>query len=186
MNRSKQNGTALLVSLLVLITLTLVAVNAMNSSILQEKMAAGSRSVAQSVVAAESAVREGERFLWDYQLTSNGAKPLGSPTGIGGIYSSEAEATDIQTFRNYQGWDGSLGSELAMIDYTSTANNQLSENPVYVISEVPQNSGPSETRMCEQSGGSCGQLVMYRVSARATGMTDSVVRLTESIFQISQ
>jgi type IV pilus assembly protein PilX len=93
-----QDGAALVIGLLILLVVTLISVTAMKSTLLQEKMAAGLKNTIQSRESANSALRIGESFLWNYFKTNNGVQLVATDdgSGVGGIY--KPNALDIQTF----------------------------------------------------------------------------------------
>jgi type IV pilus assembly protein PilX len=67
--RKRQRGAVLIVSLIMLVLLTLISISSMNSTIMQELMAANEHEYAVSFAAAESAVRSGESWLGNLNLT---------------------------------------------------------------------------------------------------------------------
>ncbi len=66
---SKQQGAVLLISIVMLTAITLMSVVAMKSSILQEKLVAGAMDQSVAFQAAESALRDAERYI-NAELTS--------------------------------------------------------------------------------------------------------------------
>ena len=61
MNHQKsQKGAVLIVSLIILLLLTMLGINSMRSTLLQEKMAGNSNDYNRAMQAAETALREGE------------------------------------------------------------------------------------------------------------------------------
>lgn len=67
--RTAERGTALVMSLIFLLILTILGVTAMTTSSLQEKMAGNLRDQFMAMESVESAVRAGERWLFDYRTT---------------------------------------------------------------------------------------------------------------------
>lgn len=59
----QQSGAVLLISIVMLTAITLMSVVAMKSSILQEKLAAGAMDQSIAFQAAESALRDAERYI---------------------------------------------------------------------------------------------------------------------------
>lgn len=73
MNRNtgySQSGAALILSLLILLVLTLLAVSSMQGSIMQERMVSGSREGMESLEIAESALRDAEIVIENVNLLS--------------------------------------------------------------------------------------------------------------------
>lgn len=65
----RQKGSALIISLVILIVMTVIGLTAMGSSTLQERMAGNTRDITLSFQAAETALRGGEAWL----VTGNNA-----------------------------------------------------------------------------------------------------------------
>jgi len=63
MNPSRQQGAALLLSLVFLVVLTLLGVSAMQGTLLQERMAGNFRETQAAMDAAEAALRRAEAYL---------------------------------------------------------------------------------------------------------------------------
>lgn len=63
MNKSKQNGAALLVALVILLVLTLLAISGMQGSVMQERMASAQRDGLIALEVAEAGMREVEGIL---------------------------------------------------------------------------------------------------------------------------
>ena len=61
--RHRERGVVLVVSLIMLLVLTLLGVTAMQSTIMQERMAGNAREVSMAFQAAEAALRDGENAL---------------------------------------------------------------------------------------------------------------------------
>ncbi|MCL6416184.1 PilX N-terminal domain-containing pilus assembly protein [Aestuariirhabdus sp. Z084] len=61
----RQRGSVLIVSLLLLLAITILAVSGIQDSVLQEKMVRNQRLAAESFQAAEWGVRQGELFIWN-------------------------------------------------------------------------------------------------------------------------
>lgn len=100
---SKQNGSALVVSLIVLLIVTTFGLAAMQSSILQVKMATSAKERNRVFVAAESALRVAELRLQqdtptfdDLHSGCTGADCFTSDCANGLCFSGEYELTDIK------------------------------------------------------------------------------------------
>lgn len=76
-----QSGAVLIVSLLILLILTVIGVNSMQSSTLEEKMASNSRDRNIGFQSAESAIREAETYIESLVTT-------GGFTNANGLYSA--------------------------------------------------------------------------------------------------
>ncbi len=89
----KQTGSALIISLVILIVMTVIGLTAMSSSTLQERMAGNSRDMTLSFQSTEAALRGGETWLLAnnpppgaYKLDNpaawDGGGEMGSETGF--------------------------------------------------------------------------------------------------------
>jgi len=77
-----QAGSALIVSLSILLVLTILGVSSLRTTSLEEKMAGNSRDAQTAFEAAEAALREGERFV----ITSLNTAAYGPLGGTGGLF----------------------------------------------------------------------------------------------------
>jgi len=87
----KQRGVVLVIALVLLFTLTLIAVSSMGTSRLEQKMTANMRDRQVAFQAAEAALREGERFVQDnalieanFDAACTGGQCLCTSTMVGG------------------------------------------------------------------------------------------------------
>lgn len=103
----EQRGAALILSLLLLLVLTLLAISSMQGSIVQEKMVSGAREGMISLEIAESGLRDAEQVLESISL-------LSSFDGTEGLYGPDdatpdpldynwAQATGVRDANEVQG-----------------------------------------------------------------------------------
>lgn len=97
----RQRGVALLVALIFLVILTLLGLTAMQSSVLEEKMAGNMRDRAIAMDAAYAALRDFERDIrgkkpdatdcewWENRCRPFGTRPVSGVGGIGGLYGDQ-------------------------------------------------------------------------------------------------
>ncbi len=74
---SREQGSVLVISLLILLIMSLLSITSINNSVLEEKMAANSRNNQIAFQAAEAALRAGENFISINMVTNTPAG--GSP-----------------------------------------------------------------------------------------------------------
>jgi type IV pilus assembly protein PilX len=175
-----QSGVVLVVSLIMLMLLTLIGINAMQSSGLEEKMAGNMRDRSLAFQAAESALKMGE--------AATGTKPTitcpGAPVGYyipkdsncDGTISTAEAATGVEVW-NTINWGGTNS-----IEYPGAVNvlGTLSAKPRYIIEQLSSGSGsgPIELGTPDESG-SGGT---YRITARGTGGTANAVVILQSVY----
>lgn len=97
----KQKGTVLAISLIILLLMTLIAVTAMQSTTLEEKMAGNSRDRDLALQAAESALRDAEAVI-EARTAPPAAGSYDSTTGVYGIGNSS-----VPDYSVYSNWTGS-------------------------------------------------------------------------------
>jgi type IV pilus assembly protein PilX len=205
-NPHTQRGAVLFVSMIFLILLTLLALTATSTSILQERMTGGMRNRQLGLMGVESGLRGGEQYLWQLSASmvydpANGAssgQPL--PPCINATstvadcahvpYLGKLDAS-VQTFRSNPGW---LNPSVdAAHPYTRTLTG-LSGNlqtasihaaPRFMVEslglDLPASSG-SQSGSIKPTTGQAGTHVLYRITARSQGGSDAVVRSAESVF----
>lgn len=145
--RTAERGAALVFSLIFLLILTVLGVTAMTTSSLQEKMAGNLRDQFMAMESVESAVRAGERWLYDYRTTFGAASgpPLTACPG-----SNSSANPDVWTSNCVAGGiDAQLDSwwTAGTVAYNSSGLgaaypiNEVAAQPRYFI-ELTQEVGP--------------------------------------------
>jgi type IV pilus assembly protein PilX len=196
----RQRGVALVVGLIFLVVVSLIATIGMRQSITQERMSGGLRNESLARSGAETAARAGEREVYDWYLTSNGTVLAGDAGATQGVY--KLNATTATAFRNADPTSfytsGSDQLPTASFDFRTASDYsaRLADQPVYLMEDLgrvrPQGAGSameggaSGTENYEGSGGGSpagnSDLRIYRVTARATGATATVVRTVETTY----
>jgi len=188
---AQQEGAALVIGLLILLVITLISVTAMKSTLLQEKMAAGLKNSFQAQEAANSALRNGEAFLWNYFKTSNGVQLVATDdgSGVGGIY--KPNAPDIQTFLQYR--------DPVSIGQPVTIDTSIYPQPArYVIEDVcakPVGAIGLQSQACQagvggaefDDGGGTGAAAkprIFRISSRGWSGNQNVLSVVQSTYMV--
>ncbi|HHJ39307.1 MAG: hypothetical protein AXA67_02245 [Methylothermaceae bacteria B42] len=157
-----QSGAALVVSLLMLTVLTMLGVSAMQSTILQEKMAGNYRNRNLAFNAAETALRDAERYIAanisaDSPFTTTCASGLCLPSSTGTPVWENIDWSDAGNVLTYGvGGGGTIAG--------------ISSNPTMIIEildELPQSNSLEAGVVFESN--------LYRITARGVGGTDSAV-----------
>lgn len=94
----KQTGVALLMSLVILLVLTLLAVSGMQGSIMQERMSSAQRDGMLALEVAEAALREAESTL-------DGLSDLSSFGSTAGFYDGTDTSTTVPSPFDKKTWD---------------------------------------------------------------------------------
>ena len=108
----RARGAVLFVALIFLVLITLLALTATGTSILQEKMTGGMRNQQLGLMGAESALRGGEAFFTTAGYGGGNPLPACGPTPGGACaYRPKNGLLDpnVQTFRTARTWVAKLG-----------------------------------------------------------------------------
>ena len=161
---SRQQGVVLATGLIFLVMMTLLGVTAMQTTLLEEKMAGNLRDEMLAFQAAEAALREGETFL--QQIT------LPEFDGSNGLFHyASFPAPDPIT------WSGWSTSGRTM---TATMSGVASQ-PRYIIEQLI--TVPAEKGGSVQQSATTITSNMYRVIARGVGGSESAVIILQSDYR---
>ena len=154
-----------MISLMLLLVMTLIGVTAMGTSSLEEKMAGNERDKHLAFNAAETALRDAERYITDNIVSVSAFD--GTNTGL------YAEGSDPDITADTT-WANSL-SYLDTLDGVKTA-------PKFIV-EVMGNLGNEDLNLGgygESSG--AGAITTFRITARGTGGSDNSVVMLQSYY----
>ena len=204
----RQRGAVLFIALVMLVLITLLAVTAIGSSILQERMVGGLRNQQLGTMGAESGLRGTESWLWNRNFTWSeeivdadgnvvvpaGGHPLppciGSSTGTC-VHRPNSDGTpkeEVQAFRTSKTWkDAPAGAPVYGHVLTGLTGDletaSLSRQPAVMIEDMGPNVPPGSGN---QSGAIDPENLtasrFYRVTARSEGGNAAIVRVLESVF----
>lgn len=155
----KQQGAALVVSLIILLVLTVLGVASMRSTTLEEKMAGNSRDLSLAFNAAEAALRGAEA-----ELSASAVLPPFNGTVTGYF------KTDTNLWRTI---DWSTQS----IEY-NTIISGVAKQPRYYFEEMP-----AVTIDASLEGEVAMEVNMFRVTSIGYGSTDTAVVVLQSTFR---
>lgn len=202
----RQRGAALVVGMIFLLITSLMAITAMSGVVMQERMAGNLRNVSIAIGGAESALRAGELYLMG--LISRGDQPTGgcpAPDPIHNIFDRASITCDdfgmVDNFRSEQNWienhgPGVMSYPVSLITEQELDSHEgagMARRPVFIIEHMgvmlPGSGGAGREWGDDggyQAGGGAGSGFppprTFRITARATGSTASVVRVAESYF----
>lgn len=166
----RQNGAALLTSLLILLILSLLAVASMQSVSLQERMVSSVRDGQIAREAAEYAAREAELRLENQTVT------LGDFGVVTGLY-VRANSPDVYDEATW-GSGGTTGS----IEATGFPTAELAVPPRYVIQHVGQVTNEeliNNMAISNYTGGSAAPPEGFRIVAWSSGRSGQTRRIIE-------
>ena len=198
-----QRGAVLFVSLVFLVLVTLLALTAASTSVMQERMTGGLRNGQLALMGAESTARSVEWMLWNKSNNpgshilhcgaSGGDDFCYQTSNVNGVYAMDSK---VPTFRNQQGWGGGScdGATTYGTTMTGLSGNQadasLAQQPCYMIEDLgmlrppgtPPNGNGGQRWAVQGDGSDNIQLHTYRISARATGGNSGSVGAIETYF----
>ncbi|MHB1245190.1 MAG: pilus assembly PilX family protein [Sulfuriferula sp.] len=175
LNRKKQQGAVLITGLIFMVVLTLLAVAAMRSTSLEEKMSANAMNQDLAFQAAEAALRQGVALVNSGAITSTSGFVGGcSATGL---CLPSTTATPI--------WNtvfpfGQTASSVLAATLSGTALNAVANQPQYIIEllpNVPVTTGNSI--VLGRSPGS-GTATPFRITARGWGQAAEAQATTQA------
>ncbi len=190
----RQRGAVLLVALIFVILVALLALTAMGTSVLQERMTGGVRNAQLAMMGAESALRGGESWLTDLSFDAAAGQDLppcvAASVGTcvrrpdqGGLLGADA-----QQFRSSRAWQAAPAGSVAY-PYTLTGllndaeTASLATPPVFMVEDLGADTPPSIGR---QWGVIDPENIrayrFYRITARSQGGSAASQRTVESVF----
>lgn len=161
-----QRGSALIVSLLILIVMTLLGLSAMGGSGMQEKMAGNNRDLTLAFQAAEAALRNGETY-YENTVVSLGSAFNGSNAGL----YPEGSNPDIfaaATWTNARVYGDVIDGVAAQPRYI-----------IELIGEIGEQNNDLNIQGYGESSG-IGSMTGVRVTARGVGGTNNTVVYLQS------
>lgn len=175
---ARQRGTVLLVALIMLLVMTLLGLNSMRGTSLEERMAGNWRDQIIAIQAAEAALREAETAI---------SPGIALPT-LWGFPCPEGQTCTVFAFddsdpitRNYllsgdaddvAQWMDSATTYGGAIDGTADLPQYLVEHRGYVRDHLGTGFGSTQ-----ETGRD-----MFQVTARGIGQTDEAIRILQSIY----
>lgn len=169
-NLKNQRGSILIISLMILVVLTMIGVSSMSTTSLQERMAGNFRDRQIAFQAAEMTLAYAEEFAKD---SINSASIFNNTNGY---YTQYNGPTNLTAFDSTW-WTGTNCQVLP------TTIDQVRTQPCFIIEyrgDIGETEGTSInlSGYGESSGG--GAISNFRVTARATGLSDNTQVILQS------
>lgn len=166
-SKQRQQGAVLIVSLVLLVLMTIVAVTGMRRTTIEEHMAGNLRDQTVAFQAAEAALRDAEAYLADLLASSVTLPPF---NGSNGLYTTSTSL--MKNVRSPTWWKDSNNSTLT---YRGTLNVSgkliLAEKPRYIIEQM-------EVDLGEDSSATSNNSVVFGRKAEAVNRTQVLYRIT--------
>ena len=185
--RSHQSGTILLVAMIMLLVMTLLGINSMRGTALEERMAGNWRDQNIALQAAEAALREAERSLPNIRPEPEGTvvdgcpdDPIDPEDGVCLVY--EMDTDDPATFNYLLSADPEKKAQWRdnAIEY-ATEITGASAQPRYLI-EARGVVRDSLTSGFGYDGAAEGWMDMYQITAEGYGQSQEGSRILQIIY----
>lgn len=165
-----QSGAVLILSLIMLLVMTVLGVTAMQSTVLEEKMAGNFRDRNIAFQAAEAALRNGEAWL-----LSIGSAPIPDISGSAGV------VYKLATLPSTWPWSGT-GAGFVTVDgmeESPPVTRVINSAPRRLIEEIQfVNDGDLTIGTGQAKEGN----MQYRITTRGTGGSDNAMVMAESLY----
>ena len=184
-NMVRNRGSALVISLIILLLMTLIGITSMNTSIMEERMAGNMHNRNLAFQAAESALRKGEAWI-----AAQTTLPDVSTDGSSGIWKVGAPDPDLGLVNNLAWWqestrDGSWWTSNAVANSGADRildadgnDTVVAAQPAYVIEELPPVSGSLEAGLPVDN-----KDIYLQVTSRGVGGDGTAVVLLQSTYK---
>jgi type IV pilus assembly protein PilX len=178
----RQRGLTLVAILVTMLALAFLALGAMNSSVLQERMAGNARDQNVALQAAEAALRDAERDIeanlgqsgFSYDCTGGLCLPAS-------MAASGATSAPVWQSLNWSTKARTYGSVTGQTALLGPGNQALASQPRYIVELLPQLlPGPGDSACTTCAPPLTGQA--YRITVRATGARSSTVVMLQSTY----
>lgn len=168
---SRQQGSVLIISLVIMVVLTILGVSGMKTSLLEEKMAGNLKDTQLAFQAAEATLKQAEQYIEQNVVSISSFDNDGSD----GLY-------DKSTERPWESinWNNSDSIEYSDFDSTYSVNSP----PRFIVQHlVSQTNNIDELNLDNYGQGTgAGRVEMFLITARATGSSGKSVVTLQSTY----
>ncbi len=184
--RKKQSGVALIIGLIMLLLLSIIMINAVQVTTLEERMARNTQNHNIAFQSAESALREAEAYI---QRSADGNDPVNNPFFPLKLYNgtfmqstpgqpcvhglcAKVSLSDPVTFPDEN--DADYANQVGI---ATTGIASVSAEPEYIIELIRIDPGPD-------SGDSSRVYATFRITARANGGDTNTLVQLQSTYKV--
>jgi type IV pilus assembly protein PilX len=164
-NLKKQRGVALIVSLIMLLLMTLLAISSMNTTVLEEKMAGNYKDRNMAFQAAEAGLRAGETYL--------------RTTPVLPVFDGATAGLYQPTSSGLPRWQVVNWSASGAIKAYGNGLKDISSPPNYIIEELQ----PVTEKGGSAEAGKALENRFYRITSQAVGGTDTAIVMLQSTYK---
>ena len=190
MHTYSQRGATLVIALIILLIMSLIGISNMQSSTMQERMAANNRQKTVALYAAESALTAAEEWVQDNVrsvgdlLRFSGGDGLYSITDVSSGISAAPLSNHVADVTDPDSW-GDFGvssiGETPIVDI-----NLVSQQPRYVIEYIGIDKGTAGSDVSELNADTHDKpsiAYMFRITAIGWGKDDNIYTVLESVIR---
>jgi type IV pilus assembly protein PilX len=167
-NRSRQQGAILVVSLILLLVMTILAITVSQMSRMQERMAGNARDSDMSFQAAEAGLRAAENFL---SIQTSQPIPCSATKCV--VFQQDVLPADLRAQDQISFWNARA------TDYGTAAieMTEVTQDPQYVVEEI----GFVPDSLTVGKGTPSGRM-FYKNTAHGVGGTASALTVVEGTY----
>lgn len=191
LGRDSQGGATLVIALVILVIMSIIGISNMQTSTMQERMAANNRQKSLAKYSAESALKVAEKWL-NTNVTS--INHLAQFNGNSGLYSAVLlsqgvakypSATDIADVMKASDW----GAKTAFTGTAIVDANLVSRQPQYIIEYIGRDYRGTAGKVIRtddlsgMSDNSHSKPLFFRITAIGWGKDQNIYSVLESTYQ---
>lgn len=176
-NPSSQRGIALVTGLMFLVVLTLIALSALKSTSLEERMAGNARDQELAFEAAEAGVRDALRYIAVNNLSP--ASPFAAGCAAG-LCLNDLATPVWQTITANDDWTSAKTLAYSGAALTSDGVKPLANQPHYIIELLPTATPPGFS-MSTGKGLSGGEVTPFRITSRGWGVNGTTQATVQTV-----
>ncbi|OOZ34949.1 hypothetical protein BOW51_11745 [Solemya velesiana gill symbiont] len=187
--KAREQGAVLITALMILLLLTILGASSMGTNILQERMASNMHDRSLALQAAESALRDGEKWIANLatipEVSSSNTNGNGDTVYIYDLNEPDPDQANNEYWWNERdsAWWASNGVKYSGNYYTSSAAESvfgytMAEEPAFIIEKHPP-------RMTSLEGGKPldDADIYLQVTARGVGASGTAIVVLQSIYK---
>ncbi|WP_075186691.1 pilus assembly PilX family protein [Teredinibacter haidensis] len=187
----REKGATLIVALIILLIMSLIGISNMQSSTMQERMAANNRQKTVSLFAADSALKAAENWFSDNIERTEDLSKFDGSSGLYSLIASpgtvvakplSSSIPDISDPISWSSYGVSSYKGKDIVDSTI-----VSKQPKYVIEYIGRDWGTAKNVASEVNSDTKGEgktnAYMFRITAIGWGKDENIYTVLESVFR---
>jgi type IV pilus assembly protein PilX len=179
-------GFVLPTALVFLVVLSALAIGMARIGLLQQRLAGAQRNMQLAMDGAEAALRGAEWKLWKAAATAYPVHCDGQGSQGCFMHAAYGSYPEVDAFRRPEAWVTGGGTEYRAAYYAADSEDgtyRLASSPWFLIEDMGlERDGGSPAKESQSTAIGGVRLHLYRITARARGANEGVVRVLESTF----